>query len=203
MGTWLPERAEALAFLAQHLKTTNLVRHSLATEAVMRSLARRLGADEELWSLTGLFHDMDLDIVGNDMSRHGVTTAALLSERGFPEEGVRAIVAHNGDELGVAPEGLFQWALIAGETITGFVVACTLVHPSKCVAQVKPSSVRKRMKESRFAANVKRERIECIDRTGLSLDEFIALALAAMIEVKDSIGLQGLEPTSGFEPETC
>ena len=40
-------REDALKLVKQHVKTRNLIKHMLATEAVMAALARRLGEDEE------------------------------------------------------------------------------------------------------------------------------------------------------------
>jgi uncharacterized protein len=186
---WLPDRDEALSILREHIKTENLVRHMIATEAIMRALARHFGEDEELWGITGLLHDMDLEIIDDDMHRHGLRTAEILGERSFPPEGLHAILAHNGDIIGVEKEGLFDHALSAAETITGLIVACTLVYPSRKIADVKPKSIRKRMREKRFAANVDRDRIRLIEKTGLPLDDFIPVALSAMSDYAHEIGL--------------
>lgn len=186
---WLPDREEALTLLREHITTENLVRHMIATEAIMRALARHFGEDENLWGVTGLLHDMDLDIVEDDMHRHALETVEILRKRDFPPDGLHAILAHNGDIIGVDKESRFDYALSAAETITGLIVACTLVYPSRKIADVKPKSIRKRMKEKRFAANVDRDRIRLIEKAGLSLDDFIPLALRAMSDYADEIGL--------------
>ena len=187
--TWMPKRREALDFLAAHVSQDNLVKHCIATEAIMRGLARHFGEDEELWGISGLFHDLDLEKVGEDMTRHALVTAEILREKQFPEEGIHAILAHNSDVLEVPCETTFQICLTAAESITGLIVACALVYPSRKIADVAVKSIRKRMKEKRFAANVSRERIIRIEATGLSMDEFIALSLEAMVGVADEIGL--------------
>jgi len=186
---WLPPGDEALEFLKTILKSPNLVRHCIATEAIMRSLARRFGEDEELWGITGLFHDLDLDLVDGDMNRHGRTTVEILRERGYPEEGLHAILAHNGDVLGVPLETRLDRALLAAETTTGLVVATTLVYQSKKLADVKVKSVRKRMKEPRFAAGVDRSKVMLCEDFGIPLPEFLGVALEAMRGVADEIGL--------------
>jgi putative nucleotidyltransferase with HDIG domain len=185
----LPTREDALVLLKTHIKSENLVRHMIATEAIMRALASRLEADPELWGITGLLHDMDLEIIDDDMTRHARTTVEILARRGYPEAGLQAILAHNGDVLGIDLQAPFDYALSAAETITGLIVACTLVYPSRKVADVKPKSIRKRMKEHRFAANVSRERIALIEQVGIGLDDFILLSLAAMKDVSEAIGL--------------
>jgi putative nucleotidyltransferase with HDIG domain len=63
------EAAHALA-RERCLKETT-VRHLISVEGVMRALARRFGEDEDLWGLTGLFHDLDQDHTGDDAENHG------------------------------------------------------------------------------------------------------------------------------------
>ncbi|MCK4691400.1 MAG: HDIG domain-containing protein, partial [Desulfuromonadales bacterium] len=55
-------RERSLELLKQQLTNPNLIKHCLASEAVMRALARHFGADEELWGLTGLLHDLDVEL---------------------------------------------------------------------------------------------------------------------------------------------
>jgi len=183
-------REEALALLEEKISAPNLVKHCLATEAIMRALARRLGEDEELWGVCGLLHDLDLEIVGEDMSRHGEVAADLLRERGLPPQGVEAVRMHNAEGLGLGERTeRLHLALAAAETITGLIVAATLVLPSRKLADVKEKSVRKRMKESGFARGVRREVIMECEKAGIPMDEFITLALAAMREVAQQLGL--------------
>ena len=186
---WLPQGEEALAFLQTHLKNPNLVKHCIATAAILRALARRFGEDEALWGTTGLFHDLDLDLVGQDMTRHARVTVDLLREKGFPEEGLQAILAHNGDVLGVEPRSRFEIALLAAETTTGMIVATALVQPGRRLADVAVPSILKRMKEKRFAAGVDRSKIQLCERLGMTLEEFLGLSLAAMQGVADRMGL--------------
>ena len=184
----LPTRDEALTLLRDHLTGEYALRHSLATEAVLRALAVKLGADEELWSRTGLLHDLDLELVGADMGRHARETERILRERfAYPEEGLQAILAHNGDVLGIPCATPFQHAVTAGESVTGLVFATALVLPSKKLVDVKGKSVAKRIKEPRFAAKVNRERVGHHRDLGLEAEEFCALAVQAMQAVATAI----------------
>lgn len=176
----LPPRDEALALLSRHVTTEYTVRHSLATEAVTRALARRLGHDEDLWGITGLLHDLDLDEVAGDMHRHARRTVEILAALDCPPEMLDAILAHNGDVLGLPCRTPLDFATTAGESVTGMVFAMAKVLPSGSLADVKASSVRKRLKEQRFAANVSRERIGQHAGVGLSEEEFLAIAVEAM-----------------------
>lgn len=176
----LPSRDEALALLKAHIQSDYTIRHSLATEAVLRALARRLGHDEDLWGFTGLLHDLDYEDVGGDPGRHGLVAAEWLRAAGWPGEMCDAIVAHNGDHLGIPCRTALDYALCAGESVTGLIFAMALVLPSKAVADVKASSIRKRLREPRFAANVSRERVGQYAGLGLTEEEFLEIAVGAM-----------------------
>ncbi|MGB9885619.1 MAG: HDIG domain-containing metalloprotein [Moorellales bacterium] len=181
---------EALRKLFEEKVTQeNLKKHCLATEAIMRRLARRLGEDEELWAWTGLLHDLDYEETKEEPERHGLETAAWLSALGAAEEMVRAIKAHNAEALGLTRQTALDYGVTCAETITGLIVATALVQPDKKLANVKPKSVRKRMKETAFARNVRRENILLCENLGLKLDEFIGLSLEAMQEIADQLGL--------------
>lgn len=182
-------RPVALALLKTHIKNDRMLAHSLASEAVMRALAIRMGQDVEIWGLAGLLHDIDVEETNADPCTHAIVGAKMLSDMGLDEEIVDAIRMHNEVATGVERSTLFQHALAAGETITGLITATSLVYPDKKVASVKPKSITKRMKEKAFAASVKRENIIECELIGISLDEFAALAIAAMVTVAEEIGL--------------
>jgi len=175
--------------MESHLADDGLRKHCLASAAVLGALARRLGQDEEMWAVTGLLHDLDYDQTKADMPRHGLVTAELLKDQGLPAEVVQAIKAHNAENLGLKRESPLDIALTCGETITGLVVATTLVYPDKKLASVKPKSVAKRMKEKAFAASVNRDHIMLCEQLGVPLPEFAALAVEAMRGISDDLGL--------------
>jgi len=183
------ERTKALELLHEYIKSPNMLNHCLASEAVMRALARRLGRDEEKWGLAGLLHDLDVEMVEGDMYIHGKETAKILTEKGLDPEIIDAIRMHNETSAGEKRSLEFQHALAAGETITGMIVATTLVYPDKKLASVKPKSVVKRMKEKKFAASVRRENIMECEKIGIPLPEFVRISVDAMREISDEIGL--------------
>ena len=182
-------RDEAEALLKRHVKNQRMLDHSYASEAVLRALARRLGRDEEKWGLAGLLHDIDIEAVGGDLARHGCEAERILAEAGIDPEIVDAVKMHNEGACGQPRQTEFQHALAAGETVTGFIVATTLVYPDKKIAGVKVKSVTKRMKEKAFAASVNRDTIRECEKIGLSLDEFVEISLGAMREIADRLGL--------------
>ena len=173
-------RERALQLLDHHLTNANLYKHCLASEAVMRALARHFNEDEELWGLTGLLHDLDVELTADDLSRHTHETVRILREEGVAEEIIEAIRMHNEHAHNDQRQTRFHHALAAGETITGLITATALVYPDKKLASVKPKSVRKRYKERAFAAGADRAIIAECEEIGLPLADFCDLSLAAM-----------------------
>lgn len=182
-------RESALQLLHHHVKNPKMIQHSLASEAVMRKLATRLNENPELWGIAGLLHDLDVEITNADPLIHGQKTVEMLTELGYEQSVIEAIGAHNEDSSKRPRSTTFDHALAAGETITGLITATALVYPDKKVASVKPKSVLKRMKEKGFAASVKRENILECEKIGLTPDEFVGLALEAMVEIHADLDL--------------
>jgi putative nucleotidyltransferase with HDIG domain len=182
-------REEALALVNEYIKNQNLIKHCLAAEAVMAALAERLGEDGEKWSLAGLLHDLDVEIVDSDLSVHTNETARILREKGVDEEIIGAIRLHNEKAHREKRTEIFHHALAAGETITGLIIATTLVYPDKKIRSVKPKSVKKRMKEKAFAAGVERDIVMECEKLGMDIGAFSRLCLEAMQCIADDLGL--------------
>jgi len=182
------ERNEVLDSVKANVENENLVKHMLATEAVMRSLARRLGEDEEEWGLTGLLHDIDVELTGGDMADHSKLGSDLARELGASEAMAHAILCHN-EAHGIPLETKLDQALFYTDPLTGLIVAAALVRPGKKLAGLEASSVLKRFKEKSFAAGASREQISQCTELGLELEEFIELGLEAMKGVASDLGL--------------
>lgn len=183
------ERDIALGMVETYVTTETLINHCLATEAVMRVLARRLDQDEELWGLVGLLHDLDFDFTRDNPQAHGIKTVELLADFNLPREALNAIMRHNAEALQMERVTPFDFALTCAETVTGLIVAAALVHPDKRIGSLSAKSVRKRMKSKDFARNVNRDHIALCERIGIPLDEFIELSLGAMESISDQLGL--------------
>jgi uncharacterized protein len=182
-------REQALELLKNYIKNERMIAHSIASEAVLRALALKLGKDLDKWGQAGLLHDIDVEITNADPLIHGPAGARMLAEMGIDEDIVDAIAMHNEVAAGKERTTEFQFALAAGETITGLITATTYVYPDRRVASVKPKSVVKRMKEKAFAASVKRENILECEKIGISMDDFAILAIGAMAAIAEEIGL--------------
>lgn len=182
-------RHEALKLVHEYIKNPRMINHSLASEAVLRALARRLNKDEEKWGLAGLLHDLDVEKVNTDPKMHGLESALILEKKKLDPEIIDAIKMHNEEATGLNRTKMFQHALSCGETITGMIIATTLVYPDKKLSSVKPNSIIKRMKQQAFAASVSREKIMECEQIGIPLDEFVSLSLDAMQTISEEIGL--------------
>lgn len=182
-------RERALQLLREHIDNPNTIKHCLASEAVLGALADRLGEDREKWAMAGLLHDLDVEITDADLAVHGLQTVKMLQAEGVDAEIVTAIGRHNEVSSGETRSTALDYALAAGETITGMIIATTLVYPDKKLASVKPKSITKRMKEKAFAASVNRDIIMECEQLGIPLPEFAQLSLTAMQGISDPLGL--------------
>jgi len=186
---WGISREQALELTEKHLETDAMRNHCLASEAIMRHLALRMAEDPEMWGLAGLLHDLDYHETRDSMEQHTLVTEKILGARGVDGEIIDAIKHHNAENLGLTRSKPIHFALTAAETITGMIVATTLVYPDKKLASVKAKSVKKRMKAKEFARSVNRDHILLCEKIGIDLDEFIEISLKAMREISDKLGL--------------
>jgi uncharacterized protein len=183
-----PARERVVAVVEARVTNEHLRRHMLATEAIMRGLAARLGEDPDVWGLAGLGHDLDSEETEGDFARHGAVAADTLRELGLAEAAVHAVAAHN-PATGIAAETSFDVALLASDQLSGLITAAALVRPDKDLAGVKLKSVRKRYREGAFARGVDRAAIARSAELGLDLDEVMAIGLEAMQGRAADLGL--------------
>lgn len=182
----LMSRDEALALINREVTNKNLRKHMLATEAVMRALAARLGQDIDLWGLAGLLHDCDYDQTAQEPARHALVSAEMLERLGLPAELTHAVKAHAEK----APlQSLLDKALRCVDPTTGFMVSCALIRPEKKLAIVDVDFVKNRMAEKGFSRAVNRDQIRACESIGLPLDEFLQIALDAMKAIAGDMGL--------------
>jgi putative nucleotidyltransferase with HDIG domain len=179
-------RDQAISLISEHVSNENLLKHMFATEAVMRAVARDKEQDEELWGLAGLLHDLDAE--QTTAESHGVRGAEILAEQGWSAEIVHAVKAHNGENNGEAARTLLAQILLPVDQVTGLITAAALIRPDKLMT-LGTDSVLKRFKEKRFAAGVIREQISRCQEFGYDLPVFIGLALQAMKDIRQELGL--------------
>jgi lysyl-tRNA synthetase class 2 len=174
------ERARAL--FDEWVKTPSLRRQMEMASKVMGALAKRLGRNEEAWRLLGLLHNLDFDRV-KEPERHCLVAAEVFRREGMHPAGIHAIAAHNDDGLratGIRCESAMDHAVSCAEAVVGLIHAATQILPSKDPKDLTVKSLRKRHDDRKFAANVERPLIARCSGLGLSLDDFLALALDAV-----------------------
>ena len=183
------DREAALSLCREKTLKDTTVRHLISVEGVMRSLARRFGEDVDLWGLTGLFHDLDQDVTGEDGAGHAEVAAGWLREAGVDERVVNGVLAHAYEPYRT---DLMSRAVVHADAVAGLLVAAALVRPERAQG-MKVSSVKKKLKEKAFAPGVNRDEVYGVEEgIGLPLEEFLAVAIE---------GLQLVAPEIGLTPE--
>jgi len=190
-------RDRAIELLDKYITTEWLKLHMRESEVIMRGIAKELNENEEEWGLSGLLHDLDFDYVNKDPKRHVIEFDKILEMEGLhigediPEDMYHAIKSHYEDHPDIKEkrESKMDYALAASENLSGFLVACALVQPDKKIKSVGVDSVIKKLKKKDFAKAVNRQYIYDIDKTGVSLEKFIGIALKEMQNISEDIGL--------------
>lgn len=186
-------RPDALALMHEYTASEALRRHMYAVEIAMRAMAQRAGEDVEAWGLVGLLHDFDYERFPNPdhsaTEEHPAEGVRILTAAGLPEPSGRAILGH-ASYTGVPRDTPLARALFAVDELCGFLVACALVRPSRSLADLEVSSVRKKLKDKAFARGVSRDDvIHGAAELGVPLEEHIAFVLAALRPHERLLGL--------------
>jgi putative nucleotidyltransferase with HDIG domain len=185
-----PSREEALSLLDEWVASESLRRHCLAVEASMRYMARERAADEELWGLAGLLHDLDYDRYPDLETGHPRMAMAELERLGYPPEVIRAIGSH-ADHLGISRDSEMERTLAAVDELSGFVLACAYVRPTG-LAGLTAKSGRKKLRQPSFAAAVDRdELVRNAGELGVDLDQLIDSVVSALTPAASELGVGG------------
>ena len=190
-----PTREDAVELLYEYTKTDSLRRHALGVEQSMRKMAEKYDGDQNEWGITGLMHDFDYEMYPT-MDEHPYKGNEILKSKGYPDSITQAIMGH-ATYTGVERETDMAKSLFAVDELTGFIFAVTYVRPSKSIFEVKPRSVKKKLKQKSFAASVVREDIfQSVDELDLDLTEHIQFVIDALSEKAEELGLKGVALTS-------
>lgn len=187
--------------IEEHVVNKNIVKHMLAAEALMGGVYEglktrgksesELSGTKEEWMMAGLLHDGDY-CNSVPMEKQGVQITEWAREKGYeiPENVAYAMAAHNWHNTGVEPKTLMDWTIFLGDSLTGLIVAATLVLPTKKLSDLTVENVLKRFKEPKFASGTRREDIlRSEEKIGLNLQEFVTINLKAMQNIAGELGL--------------
>ncbi|MBQ9988454.1 MAG: HDIG domain-containing protein [Clostridia bacterium] len=187
MNLW-QDREFAEKLLKEHTKSDSLIKHALSVEAAMRAMARHFGEDEMAWGMVGLLHDLDYEAHPDEHCKY---TPGLLREAGYDEVFVRAVLSHGyGLCTDVEPLTDMEKSVFAVDELTGLVLACVYVRPSRSIMDLELKSVRKKWKDKAFAAGCNRQVIaDGIERLGMTWDEVTACVIQGMKENAQALGI--------------
>lgn len=179
-------REQALEILTEYTKSESLLKHAHAVEAAMRAYAKKYNEDVELWGAVGLLHDFDYERFPEEHPQKG---SEILREKGVSEEIRTAILGH-ADHTGVSRESLMAKVLYAVDELSGFITAVTLVRPTRALSEVKFKSVKKKLKDKKFAAKVNREEIaRGAEELGVDFTGHVEFVVQALSTVATDLGL--------------
>jgi predicted hydrolase (HD superfamily) len=180
-------REQAIKLLETHVQNQNLRRHCLAVGAAMKALANKLGGNQEEWEILGIIHDSDWEETKDTPEKHTLLTLQRVNEEPY----THALESHNAKLTTLATlEGPMEWALECCDELTGFIVACALVLPSKKIADLSVESILKKFPKKEFAKPVDRNQImQCEEKLGIPLPEFVQITLQSMQQIAPIIGL--------------
>ena len=194
----MSQAERALAILHEWVQSESLRKHCYGVADSMKHFAQLQSEDADLWEAVGLLHDMDYEkhpnLERSATEGHPFVGVKWLRDNGWSEEICRAILSH-ADYSGVEPQTPMEKTLRAVDELSGFVVAVTLVRPSKSINDVELSSVKKKMKDKAFARAVNREEImHGAEQLGKPLDEVISNVILALKADASRLGLEGIAP---------
>ncbi|MGE4554915.1 MAG: HD domain-containing protein [Candidatus Paceibacterota bacterium] len=183
------KREEALSLLKEKIKNQNLIKHSLAVEAIMKELAIFFKEDSEKWALAGLLHDIDYEITKDQPEKHSLMAEEILSPFNLDREIILAIKKHNPFHQ-LPLQSLIEKALYISDPVSGLIVASVLVLPSKKIQDLTVNNILNRFKEKSFAKGANRQIISQSENLlGLSLEKLFSFALKAMQNISQDLDL--------------
>ena len=168
----LPTHAEAGVLLEQYVTDPYQRFHALMVGTAMKGYAEKLGEDTKLWFMTGYLHDIDYD---QHPTEHPGPSLEWFKEWGYPTELIHAVEAHaNGfNGFSTQPQSQLAKALIACDEICGIFYAYQKLNPIP-FGDMKAKSIKKRLKEERFAPRIDRAHIyNGVEDFGITIDEHV------------------------------
>jgi len=181
------ERTEAIGLLRRYVHEENLVKHCLATGAVMKACAPSFAEDPSRWEEIGILHDIDFEVIGGDMQQHGIEGARILSKAGVPDDICEIVERHNHTIHAGTYSRPVDIVLQAADSASGLIIACALVKGGR-LSDVTTKTITKKAKEKSFAAGCDRSRIALIAPL-MEIPVFYERAIAGLMAIRGELGL--------------
>lgn len=179
-------RPQAIVLLKKYIHDENIIKKSLAAEAILKNLAKNLHKNEELWALTGLLHNIDYEYTSDNPQDRGVLSEKILSGL-IKEEAVNAIKGNNYLHTEYAPVTSLDRSLIATSEMTNLMFKIIKFCEKNNENVIDMQLIFEKYNNKEFAPDVKRNRIKVINDVGLDLKEFFKITLKSIIEIKEEL----------------
>jgi len=176
------EREKALEALQLRIESQERIQHSLAVEAIMRSLARHFHEDVDMWGITGLVHDIDWERINGNMALHGKMGGDILESLDFDPTIAYAVRAHNPAN-GLPRRRKLDKALYCASPMAELIMACVQGTPDKSINPLDTGRIMACYADPGFEKNISRERIASCSELGLTVEDFAKIALDAVKDV--------------------
>ena len=172
-------RQDARKLLNKYNKDAFHLEHGEIVENTMRYFAKKLGYDENFWGIVGLLHDLDFEMYPE---QHCIKEQEIMKEHGINDAVIRACASHGyGITVDIKPEHEMEKVLYAVDELTGLIGAVVIMRPSKSVQDLELKSVKKKFKNTKFAAGCSRDVIQKgADMLGWELDDLIEQTIEAL-----------------------
>lgn len=172
-------RQEAWKLLNEYNKDAFHLEHGEIIENTMRYFAKKLGYDENFWGIVGLLHDLDFEMYPE---QHCIKEQEIMKEHGINDAVIRACASHGyGITVDIKPEHEMEKVLYAVDELTSLIGAVVIMRPSKSVQDLELKSVKKKFKNTKFAAGCSRDVIQKgADMLGWELDDLIEQTIEAL-----------------------
>ena len=177
-------RDQARDILHELTHSESLLRHARTVELVMEALAKKLNEDPDKFAITGLLHDADYEKYPD---QHPNVIVQRLKEIG--EQEIAHAIAGHYTKWNVPRISNLDKCIVAADELTGFVVAASLIRPTKVVG-MKAKSVMKKLKTKTFAASVDREEVyKGAELIGWELRDLIGFIIEVLQRNKEELRL--------------
>lgn len=188
-------KSQADALIEKYITDPRTKLHSIESEAIMQKLAAHFGEDKEKWGIIGLLHDIDWDLTKNNTLEHCAKAIEILKGAGASDFLIETVISHGyGNNKCGAPQDKqritrLQHSLAAAETLTGLIIASTLMTEDKKLSSLSLESLKKKFNNKKFAANCNREIILECEKAGIPLNDFLKIGLEALQGISQKLGL--------------
>jgi predicted hydrolase (HD superfamily) len=182
----LPNKETAKILLEEYVQDPYQRFHALMVGTAMEGYAKKLGEDTDLWFTTGYLHDIDYHL---HPTEHPGPSLAWFKEWNYPPELTQAVLAHANGFNGFDTPAVSQLdkALVACDEICGIFYAYQKLNPIP-FSDMKPTSIKKRLKEERFAPGIDRSHINAgVVDFGITIDEHVDNLIAFFTDLDSPV----------------